>query len=67
MVILRLKTFSLAPSNLTVANNVMINSSNKALQEITAPIDSSEYQGNISQNGDWDLINGVSFYLKVLQ
>lgn len=54
------KDLSLAPSNLTVANNVMINSSNKALQEITAPIDSSEYQGNISQNGDWDLINGVN-------
>lgn len=50
---------SLAPENLVIANNIMLNSSDQALQEITAPIGTSSYEGNITQNGSWDLTNGV--------
>ncbi|MBQ4822322.1 polysaccharide lyase 6 family protein [Aquimarina sp. MMG016] len=51
---------SLAPENVVVANNIMLNSSDSALQEVTSPIGTSIYEGNITQNGNWDLTNGVN-------
>ncbi len=49
---------TLAPENITIANNIMLDSSISALQETTAPSGNSIYEGNITQNGIWDLING---------
>lgn len=51
---------TLAPENVVIANNIMLNSSISALEEVTAPIGTSEYKGNITQNGSWDLSNGVA-------
>ena len=51
---------TLAPENLVIANNIMLNSSNSAFEETTAPTGNSIYQGNITQNGSWDLTNGVN-------
>lgn len=52
-------SLTLSPENVVIANNIMLNSSISALQEITAPIGgSSMYQGNMTQNGSWDLTNG---------
>ncbi|GGI57485.1 polysaccharide lyase 6 family protein [Winogradskyella haliclonae] len=51
---------TLAPENLVIANNIMLDCSDSALQEITAPIGTSNYQGNITQNGSWDLTNGTN-------
>ncbi|MET2986091.1 chondroitinase-B domain-containing protein [Aureibaculum conchae] len=51
---------TLAPENLVIANNIMLNSSDSALEETTAPTLISIYEGNITQNGDWDLIDGVN-------
>lgn len=54
-------TLTLAPENLVVANNIMLNSSDSALEETTAPIGANSiYEGNITQNGSWDLTNGVN-------
>lgn len=53
-------TLTLAPENVLIANNIMLNSSISALQEFTAPIGISKYEGNITQNGRWDLTNGVN-------
>jgi poly(beta-D-mannuronate) lyase len=53
---------TLAPENLIVANNIMYNTSISALKEYTAPIgESSIYEGNITQNGDWDLTNWLNY------
>ena len=51
---------TLAPENIIVANNIMLNSSDSAFQEVTAPTGTSVYEGNITQNGSWDLTNGVN-------
>ncbi|WP_282135889.1 chondroitinase-B domain-containing protein [Seonamhaeicola maritimus] len=51
---------TLAPENLIVANNIMLNSSDSALQELSAPTGSSVYEGNITQDGNWNLTNGVN-------
>jgi len=52
---------TLAPENLIVANNIFSNNSDSAIQEITAPTGAfSIYEGNITQNGDWDLTNNVN-------
>tara|TARA_R110002126_G_scaffold89802_7_gene214411 strand:- start:1182 stop:2927 length:1746 start_codon:yes stop_codon:yes gene_type:complete len=51
---------TLAPENLTIANNIMLNSDISAFQEVTVPTGTSIYEGNITQNGSWDLINGVN-------
>lgn len=60
-------TLTLAPENLVIANNIMLNSSDSALEETTAPIGvSSIYQGNITQEGSWDLINGVNLNQTVI-
>ena len=49
---------TLAPENIIIANNIMLDSSISALQETTTPTGTSTYEGNITQNGSWDLING---------
>ncbi|AXT58247.1 T9SS C-terminal target domain-containing protein [Aquimarina sp. AD1] len=51
---------TLAPENLVIANNIMINTEESAVDEQTAPIGSSIYQGNITQNGAWDLTTGTN-------
>ena len=51
---------TLAPENLIVANNIMLNSSDSAFEETTVPFGTSIYEGNITQNGNWDLINGLN-------
>ena len=51
---------TLAPENLIVANNIMLNSSDSAFEETTVPFGTSIYEGNIPQNGNWDLINGLN-------
>lgn len=53
-------TLTLAPENLVIANNIMLNSSDSAFEETTAPTGTSIYQGNLTQNGSWDLTNGVN-------
>ncbi|WP_298541305.1 chondroitinase-B domain-containing protein [uncultured Aquimarina sp.] len=51
---------TLAPENLIVANNIMVNTSENAVDEQTVPIGTSVYEGNITQNGSWDLTNGTN-------
>ncbi|WP_338377474.1 chondroitinase-B domain-containing protein [uncultured Flavobacterium sp.] len=51
---------TLAPLNVTVANNIMLNSSNKAINVVTAPTGTSIYQGNIRQTGSWDIPTGTN-------
>lgn len=48
------------PENITIANNIMFNSSESALLEQTTPEGTSIYEGNINQNGSWDLSNGTN-------
>ena len=52
---------TLAPENLTVANNIMLDSDINAFEIITAPTGASSFEGNITENGSWDLTNGVNF------
>lgn len=49
---------TLAPEDVIIANNIMLNTSDEAVNELTAPIGNSIYEGNITQNGAWDLTNG---------
>lgn len=49
---------TLAPENIIIANNIMLDSSISAFQEVTSPTGNSIYEGNINQNGSWDLTNG---------
>ncbi|MDP5107189.1 MAG: discoidin domain-containing protein [Polaribacter sp.] len=46
------------PENLIVANNIMYNTSINAYQINTIPSGASISEGNINQNGSWDLTNG---------
>ncbi len=46
---------TLAPENLIVGNNLIANATTKAIQQVTAPIGTSLYQGNIRQGGSWDI------------
>lgn len=39
----------------------MLDSDLNAFQEVTTPTGSSKYEGNITQNGSWDLTNGEDF------
>jgi poly(beta-D-mannuronate) lyase len=50
---------TLAPENLTLANNIMLNTSENAFEIRTNAIGNSKYEGNITQNGSWNLTNGV--------
>ena len=48
------------PENLTVANNIMYNTSINAYQIKTPPSGTSLSEGNINQNGSWDLTNNTN-------
>mgnify|MGYP001028098003 FL=1 len=50
-------TLTLAPNNITLSNNIMLNTSRNAFEFITNPT-ASRYEGNLTQNGSWDLSNG---------
>ena len=51
---------TLAPENLIVANNIMLDSDINAFEILTTPTGTSSNEGNITQNGSWDLTNGVN-------
>lgn len=51
---------SLAPENLIIANNIMLNSSHRAISVNTTPTGASLYQGNITENGSWDIMAGTN-------
>ncbi|WP_298779329.1 chondroitinase-B domain-containing protein [uncultured Polaribacter sp.] len=51
---------TLAPENLILANNIMLNTSKNAFELQTNPIGTSINEGNINQNGNWDLTNGTN-------
>lgn len=51
---------TLAPENIILANNIMLNSSISAYDLQTNPTGSSVSEGNINQNGNWDLTNGTN-------
>ncbi|TVZ56452.1 poly(beta-D-mannuronate) lyase [Lutibacter sp. Hel_I_33_5] len=48
------------PENLKVANNIMYNTSKNAYQIKTSPSGASIAEGNITQNGSWDLTNNTN-------
>jgi len=50
---------TLAPENIILANNIMFNTSKNAFEIQTTPTGNSKSEGNITQNGSWDLINNV--------
>ena len=52
---------TLAPENLIVANNIILDSEINAFEILTASTGTSINEGNITQNGSWDLTNGVNF------
>ena len=47
------------PENLIIANNIILDSDINAFQILTAPSGVSSNKGNITQNGTWDLTDGV--------
>jgi poly(beta-D-mannuronate) lyase len=51
---------TLAPENIIIANNIMLNTSISAYDLQTNSIGSSVSEGNINQNGNWDLSNGTN-------
>ncbi|MDT0558852.1 chondroitinase-B domain-containing protein [Ichthyenterobacterium sp. W332] len=51
---------TLEPENLTIANNIILDSDDNAFQILTMPSGNSINEGNITQNGSWDLANGVN-------
>ncbi|QBN17453.1 chondroitinase-B domain-containing protein [Flavobacterium nackdongense] len=54
---------TIAPDNLVVANNLIVSSSStaKAIEQITSPTGtSSKYEGNIKQNGSWNINTGTT-------
>jgi len=51
---------TLAPENLIIANNIMLNTSRNAFDIETNAIGNSKFEGNITQNGTWDLTNGLN-------
>ncbi|WP_435414062.1 chondroitinase-B domain-containing protein [Polaribacter aestuariivivens] len=51
---------SLAPENIILANNIMLNTTNNAFEIQTNAIGTSKYEGNITQNGSWSLTNGTN-------
>ncbi|MBP1839642.1 chondroitinase-B domain-containing protein [Formosa algae] len=59
-------TNTLAPENLIVANNVIYENTTKAIQLTTAPIgDASIMEGNIKQNGSWDITTDTNDNISV--
>jgi len=51
---------TLAPENITIANNIILDSDINAFQILTEATGNSKYEGNITQNGSWDLTNGIN-------
>jgi poly(beta-D-mannuronate) lyase len=51
---------TLAPLNVTVANNIMLHASIKTINEINNPIGTSTYVGNIRQSGSCDIPTGTN-------
>lgn len=51
---------TLAPENIILANNIMLNTSKNAFEIQTNSTGTSIYEGNITQNGNWDLTNGTN-------
>tara|TARA_R110002051_G_scaffold323250_1_gene416255 strand:+ start:209 stop:2671 length:2463 start_codon:yes stop_codon:yes gene_type:complete len=51
---------TLAPENLIIANNIILNTSRNAFDIETNATGNSKFEGNITQNGSWDLTNGVN-------
>ena len=51
---------TLAPENIIVANNIILDSDINAFEILTAPTGTSVYEGNITQNGSWDLTNDLN-------
>lgn len=51
---------TLAPENITIANNIILDSDINAFQILTEATGNSNYEGNITQNGSWDLTNGIN-------
>lgn len=51
---------TLAPENVILANNLFLNTSNNAFDIQTNPIGTSKTEGNINQNGNWDLSNNTN-------
>ncbi len=58
---------SLAPDNVVIANNILLNSSDMALEIDTTPINGSIMANNITQNGSWDLTNNSDNNITVTQ
>lgn len=57
---------TLAPENLIVANNLIANATTKAIQQTTAPTGTlSKYEGNIKQNGTWDITTDTNGNINV--
>ncbi len=53
---------TLAPENLTIANNIMYNTSINAYQTVTSPIGNSVSEGNFTNLPDTDLEDDGNFY-----
>jgi len=51
---------TLPPENIILANNIMLNTSENAFEIQTNPTGNSKIEGNITQNGSWDLTNGAN-------
>ncbi|MFK7747074.1 MAG: chondroitinase-B domain-containing protein, partial [Kordia sp.] len=51
---------TLAPENLIVANNIVLDSDINAFDIQTNPTGTSKFEGNINKNGSWDLTNGTN-------
>lgn len=49
---------TLAPENVVIANNIMMNTSDNAFEIETASTGTSVNEGNITQAGSWDLTTG---------
>jgi len=51
-------TFLLPPEDTVIANNIFLDSSDRAIQQVTAPVGTSKYEGNIKQDErSWDVDN----------
>jgi poly(beta-D-mannuronate) lyase len=51
---------TVAPENLIIANNIILDADINAFEIQTNPIGTSKYEGNINKNGNWDLTNGTN-------
>ena len=59
-------SLTLEPENLIVANNIFYENTDSALQIVSAPSGaSSKFEGNIKQNGSWDIPTGTDGNINV--